>query len=194
MGFHKKGGVRKATPSVTRGTPRVRAAKDDDVVRFRTFPSKTARHLMTTMALVMDHPRALITKKGGSVVLLDIPPEGEFSDGASNAGSSAGAVGDQAECRGNTLWRDVSGEEFSERVADCVVLPISSASVAILVPCWKLVGIRRRRESENRSSAVLIHRRVRWPVLFQSVCRNRMSRNSNAFSNRFKALGCVHLD
>jgi hypothetical protein len=89
---------------------------------------------MATMALAVDHPRALLTKKGGSVGLLGIPPDGEFSDGASNAGSLAGAVEDQAECRGSTLWRDVSGEKFSERVADCVVLPISSASVADFGP------------------------------------------------------------
>ena len=117
--------VQKATPSVTRGTPRVRAANNDDVVRFRTFPSETARRLMATMALAMDHPRALLTKKGGSVGLLDIPPD-EFLDGALDTGSSVGAIDCQAECCGNTSRQDVSGMDLSKGVADGVISPILS--------------------------------------------------------------------
>ena len=126
------GVVRKATTPVTRRTPRVRPAKNDDdrVVWHRTFPSETSRRLMATMALAMDHPRALLTKKGGSVGLLDIPPD-EFLDGALDTGSSSvGYVDSQVENHGKPSRRGMSsGVDLSDGVAAAVVSPVSSSSM-----------------------------------------------------------------
>jgi hypothetical protein len=144
--------VRKATPPETRRTPRVRAAKNDDdhVVRYRTFPSEISRRLMATMALAMDHPRALLTKRGGSVGLLDIPPD-EFLDGALDTGSSSvGSVDGHVEDHGNPLRRGTSGVDLSDGVAADVVFPISSAVVADACPMMEAHGGSSSRKKRKR--------------------------------------------
>ncbi|KAI2497609.1 hypothetical protein MHU86_16858 [Fragilaria crotonensis] len=173
--------VQKATPSVTHRTPQVHVAKNDNnnVVRFQTFPSKTAWRLMATMASAMDHPCALLTKRGGLVGLLDIPPD-ELLDGTLETGSSVGSVDCQVVRHGNMLRRDISGVDSSDGVAAGVVLQISLAVVADGGPT-EAHGDSKKEKSGNPSIAGMIHLRVRWPSCFQSVCQSRTSRNLNAF-------------
>ncbi len=67
--------------------PEFVAMRVGEVVRFRTFPSKTSRRLMATMALAMDMPRALMKMEGGAVGHIDIPhdsPEDVFDADWSN--------------------------------------------------------------------------------------------------------------
>jgi hypothetical protein len=107
---------------------------------------------MATMALAMDHPRALLTKKGGSVGLLDIPPD-EFLDGALDTGSSVGAIDCQAECRGNPLQQDVSGLDLSKGVADGVISPTLSTLVPDAGPMIEAHGDskkKRKRKPKHR--------------------------------------------
>lgn len=92
--------------STTCMTPRVCAAVVGEVVRFRTFPSETARRLMATMALAIDNPRASLKMRGGAVGRMDISPD--FSDG-SDTDFLHGVDEVDGEKRGHAERPDVSG-------------------------------------------------------------------------------------
>jgi hypothetical protein len=141
--------TKKRATSTTCITPRVRAAVVGEVVRFRTFPSETARRLMATMALAIDSPRASLEMRGGAVGRMDISPD--FSDDGSDTDLLHGVDEVDGEERGHAERPDVSGtgllgglEEADERRGN------------------EMDGAK---GSESRVP-ILILRRGRWPVRF----------------------------